>query len=274
MHVLTTRRFEFSAAHRYWRADWTPERNLEVFGKCTNAYGHGHNYVLEVSVAGDVDEQTGMVINLTELKAIVGTVLDGFDHKHLNEDTPWFRDCQPTTENIVGVLWSLIEPKLPEGVDLCRLRLYETPDIFAEYAGGQTATFGRAYGFSAAHRLDSPALTPEENVALFGKCNNAAGHGHDYRVEVSVEGPVAADTGMVVNLVDVDAVVGSVLGELDHTHLDRQQPHFATRPSTGENIVAYLWQRLAEPIAELGARLGGLKLWETPNNVFELGVAH
>jgi 6-pyruvoyltetrahydropterin/6-carboxytetrahydropterin synthase len=270
MHVLTTKRFEFSAAHRYWRAEWTPEHNLEVFGKCTNAHGHGHNYVLEVSVLGEVDETTGMVINLTELKAVVGEVLEGFDHKHLNEDTDYFRDCQPTTENIVAVLWTLIAPRLPRGVELRRLRLYETPDIFAEYDGGDTATFGRAYGFSAAHRLNAPGLSPEENVALYGKCNNGAGHGHDYRFEVSVEGAVAPDTGMVINLVDLDTIVGAVVEELDHTHLDRQQPYFAQRPSTGENIVAYLWQRLADP---LGDRLRWLKLWETPNNVFELGRA-
>jgi len=274
MHVLTTRRFEFSSAHRYWRVDWTPEQNLEVFGKCTNAHGHGHNYALEVTVSGEVDETSGMVINLTELKAIVGEVLDGFDHKHLNEDTPYFRDCQPTTENIVGVLWSLIEPRLPEGVDLRRLRLYETPDIFAEYHGGDTATFGRAYGFSAAHRLDSPRLSAEENVALYGKCNNAAGHGHDYRFEVSVEGSISPETGMVINLVELDDLVGAVLAELDHTHLDRQQPHFAERPSTGENIVAYLWARLTESISgPLGGRLRWLKLWETPRNVFELGAS-
>jgi 6-pyruvoyltetrahydropterin/6-carboxytetrahydropterin synthase len=197
-------------------------------------------------------------------------VLEGFDHKHLNEDTPWFRDCQPTTENIVAVLWTLIDPRLPDGVELRRLRLYETPDIFAEYHGGETATFGRAYGFSAAHRLNSDKLGPEENVALYGKCNNGAGHGHDYRVEVSVEGPIAPDTGMVVNLVDLDSTVAAVLDELDHTHLDRQQPWFATRPSTGENIVTYLWERLAEP---LGGRLRWLKLWETRNNIFELGAA-
>src|SRR5687767_15319500 len=118
MEVLTSKRFEFSAAHRYWNAAWSPERNREVFGKCTSEYGHGHNYVLEATVAGEVDAATGMVINVTELKRIVGHVLEGFDHKHLNADTPWFREAQPTTENIVQVLWRLIAPELPEGVRL------------------------------------------------------------------------------------------------------------------------------------------------------------
>lgn len=269
MEVLTTKRFEFSAAHRYWNPDWSAERNLEVFGKCTNPHGHGHNYVLEVTAAGEVDAATGMVINVTDLKRIVGEVLHGFDHKHLNEDTPHFRDRQPTTENIVQVLWTLIAPKLPDGVRLHRLRLYETADIFADYYGGATATFSRSYSFSAAHRLDSAALSAEANIALYGKCNNAKGHGHDYRFELTVEGPVDPETGMVMNLVDVDAAVQPLLDELDHTHLDRQHAFFAAHPSTAENVVAYLWQRLA-PL--FGARLRWIKLWETPNNIFEYGV--
>jgi 6-pyruvoyltetrahydropterin/6-carboxytetrahydropterin synthase len=273
MHVLTTKRFEFSAAHRYWNADWGDERNLEVFGKCTNPHGHGHNYVLEVTVAGDVDPATGMVMNVTELKALVGEVLEGFDHKHLNEDTPWFRDRQPTTENIVQVLWDLIAKQLGgragSDVALHRLRLYETPDIFADYHGDDTATFGRAYRFSAAHRLDSPALDADQNRAVYGRCNNPNGHGHDYRLEVLVDGPVDARTGMVINLVDLDTAVGAVTDELDHTHLDRQHAFFTERPSTAENVAGYLWARLA---AALGGQLRWLKLWETPNNVFELGV--
>lgn len=269
MEVLTSKRFEFSSAHRYWNQDWTAERNLEVFGKCTNPHGHGHNYVLETTVAGPVDATTGMVINVVDLKRIVGEVLEGFDHKHLNEDTPYFQERQPTTENIVQVLWSLIAPRLPEGVRLHRLRLYETPAIFADFYGGATANFSRSYSFSAAHRLDSPALSSDENVALYGKCNNPKGHGHDYRFEVTVEGPVDPASGMVINLVDLDAAVQPLLDELDHTHLDRQHAFFAAHPSTAEHVVVYLWQRLA---AVLGARLRWIRLWETPNNMFEFGV--
>ncbi|HEY0734442.1 MAG TPA: 6-carboxytetrahydropterin synthase [Herpetosiphonaceae bacterium] len=269
MEVLTTKRFEFSSAHRYWNPEWSAEQNNQVFGKCTNPHGHGHNYVLEVTVAGEVDAMTGMVINVADLKQIVGRVLLDFDHKHLNEDTPYFRERQPTTENIVQVLWTLILPGLPDGVRLHRLRLYETAAIFADFYGGATATFSRSYQFSAAHRLDSPQLTPEQNIELYGKCNNPKGHGHDYRFEVTVEGPVDPATGMVINLVDLDAIVQPLLDEVDHTHLDRQQPFFRERPSTAENVVAFLWQRL---YTSLGERLRWIKLWETPNNIFEFGV--
>ncbi len=269
MEVLTTRRFEFSAAHRYWNPNWSEERNQQVFGKCANPYGHGHNYVLEVTVAGKVDPATGMVINIVDLKKIVDNILKAFDHKHLNEDTPYFRDRQPTTENIVQVLWGLIVLGLPEIIRLHRLRLYETHDIFADYYGTSTASFSRGYQFAAAHRLDSPQLSPEENVALYGKCNNLGGHGHNYRFEVTVEGPVDPHTGMVINLIDLDAIVQPLVDEFDHTHLDRQHAFFQSRPSTGEHIVIYLWQRLE---AVLGAKLRWIRLWETPNNVFEYGV--
>ena len=136
MSTYLTRRFEFSASHRYWNPNWDEAQNQAVFGKTTNRHGHGHNYVLEVTVTGPVDPDTGMIINLVELQGLVGAILDaGFDHKHLNEDTSYFRDQQPTTENIVRVLWDLIRPVLPAGVELARLRLHEDPSLYAEYFG-------------------------------------------------------------------------------------------------------------------------------------------
>jgi 6-pyruvoyltetrahydropterin/6-carboxytetrahydropterin synthase len=262
--VSVTRRFEFSAAHRYWRDDWTSEENLKKFGKTSSPYGHGHNYELEATVVGAVDPVTGMVINLTELKSIVNDVLDQFDHKHLNEDTPYFKDTLPTTENIVAVLWRLIQPRMPEGVTLARLRLAETKDLWAEYTG-ESSSLTRSYSFSAAHRLNVEELSPEENRETFGKCNNPLGHGHQYTVEVTVSGPLDPKTAMVMDLVDLDAAVESVLEPLDHHHLDREIPAFAGRPSTGENIVTILWEALRPKLA----LLSHLKLWETNNNFFE-----
>jgi 6-pyruvoyltetrahydropterin/6-carboxytetrahydropterin synthase len=269
--VQATRRFEFAAAHRYWRADWSDEENEQVFGRYGSRYGHGHNYTLEVTIAGEVDERTGMVMNMTDLKALVGAVLEGFDHKHLNEDTPYFRDRVPTTENLVRVLWELIAPRLPAGIRLARLRLYETSDLWAEYDGSDSlATFARAYTFAAAHRLHAPSLSAEENLAIYGKCNNPHGHGHNYTLEVRVAGPVDRHSGMVIDLAALDAAVGAVLGELDLRHLDREVVAFAERPSTGENIVIHLWEALAP---RLCGRLRHLKLWETRNNCFEYSGA-
>ncbi|MDW8214107.1 MAG: 6-carboxytetrahydropterin synthase [Roseiflexaceae bacterium] len=264
--VYATRRFEFSAAHRYWRSDWSAEENMRVFGPCANPYGHGHNYTLDVTITGDLDPRTGMVMNMTELKALVSEVLEEFDHKHLNEDTPYFRDQLPTTENIVRVLWRLIAARLPHTARLARLRLYETSDLWAEYDGADETTFARVYAFSAAHRLHSPMLSDEENLAIYGKCNNPNGHGHTYMLEVSVAGPVDPDTGMVIDLTEMDRTVRSVLDRLDYRHLDREVAAFATQPSTAENIVVYLWEELAP---RFEGRLRHLKLWETRKNVFE-----
>ena len=264
--VYVTRRFEFSAAHRYWREDWSKERNEQVFGKCTSPYGHGHNYTLDVTIQGVPDPVTGMVMNIADLKAIVGAVLEEFDHRYLNEDTAYFKERIPTTENIVRVLWGLIAPRLPEGVALARLRLYEMNDLWAEYDGTDAASFARSYVFSAAHRLHAPALSDEENRALYGKCNNPNGHGHNYTIEVSVNGVIDDTTGMVIDLVELDRTVRAVLDELDHKHLDREVAGFTGQTSTAENIVVYLWNRL---FPRLGGRLAHLKLWETARNMFE-----
>ena len=137
--VTISRRFDFSSSHRYYRDDWSEEENRRVFGLCALPNGHGHNYTLEVAVSGEPDPVTGMVINLVDLKAAVEGVLDGFDHKHLNLDTPWFADRQPTTENLAAVLWDLIAGALSGATlshaTLSRLRLYEADDLYVEYFG-------------------------------------------------------------------------------------------------------------------------------------------
>lgn len=264
--VTVTRRFDFSAAHRYWRDDWSQVENERAFGACTSRYGHGHNYQLDVSVKGSADPVTGMVMNVTDLKRIVNDLLEQFDHKHLNEDTPYFKQLIPTTENIVRVLWNLLAPHMPQGVALAKLRLYEMQDLWADYEGEDEATFARSYSFSAAHRLHAQQLSDTENQALFGKCNNPNGHGHNYTLEVSINGQVDPETGMVIDLVEMDKQVHGVIDQLDHKHLDHQIAGFAERTSTAENIVVYLWEQLT-PAFE--GRLAHLKLWETRKNVFE-----
>ena len=132
--VLISRRFDFSSSHRYYRDEWSEEENRRVFGLCALPNGHGHNYTLEVAVTGVPDATTGMVINLVGLQSTVEAILEDFDHKHLNLDTPYFTDRIPTTENLATVLWGLIGESLV-GARLDRLRLYETDDLFVEYYG-------------------------------------------------------------------------------------------------------------------------------------------
>ena len=128
----TTRRFTFSAGHRYHVEEWSAEENTRAFGRLT--VPHGHNYTLDVTVRGSIDPRTGMVIDLSELKEIVNaTVIERFDHADLNADA-LFRDRIPTTENIALAVWELLAPKL--GPDrLARVRVWEDPTLFVDYDG-------------------------------------------------------------------------------------------------------------------------------------------
>jgi len=131
--VYTTRKFTFSAAHRYWRAEWSEAENRRVFGGLT--VSHGHNYVLEVTIRGSVDAQTGMVMDLAELKRVVSdAVIQRFDHADLNTDMFFSQGAIPTTENLVRTAWDLLAPKLGHE-RLWRLRLWEDPTFYVEYFG-------------------------------------------------------------------------------------------------------------------------------------------
>jgi len=134
--VRVTRRLHFNAAHRLYRPDWSAERNADVFGPCSNPHWHGHNYEIEVTVAGEPDRDTGYVMDLGELKALVNErVIDQVDHRNLNVEVPWLEGVNPTTENFVIAIWDRLADGLPSGVDLERIVLYETPRNFVEYTG-------------------------------------------------------------------------------------------------------------------------------------------
>jgi 6-pyruvoyltetrahydropterin/6-carboxytetrahydropterin synthase len=132
--AYATRRFAFSAGHRYWVQGWTPEANERRFGRLT--VPHGHNYTLDVTIRGPIDPTTGMVVDLAALKRVVNdTVVDRFDHADLTAD-PAFRGRIPTLENLAIVIWELLEPKVgPER--LWQLRVWEDPTLWVDYRGGQ-----------------------------------------------------------------------------------------------------------------------------------------
>lgn len=144
--IHLTRTVRFAAAHRYWRDDWTEERNRRVFGACANPHGHGHNYVLEVTVAGDPDPETGFVTDLGRLDALLDEeVVARLDHRHLNHEVPEFGPGRlvPTTENIVAHLWERLEPHMG-GAKLVRLRLREDVDLWADCYGPQPTPSARS----------------------------------------------------------------------------------------------------------------------------------
>ncbi len=134
--VSITQCFEFAAAHRLYCSELSEEENLATFGKCTNPNGHGHNYMLEVTVEGEPQAATGVVLAVGELEAIVKAhVVDVFDHKHLNEDCPEFADLNPSVENITRVIWDKLAGRFG-GARLAGVRVYETPKTMVEYRGG------------------------------------------------------------------------------------------------------------------------------------------
>ena len=133
-----TRTARFAAAHRYHRPEWSEARNREVFGPCANPHGHGHNYVLEVTVAGTPDPETGFCVDLGALDALLREhVVAPLDHRHLNHDVPEFAaGTIPTTENLVVLIWNRLERRIPGGARLVRLRLREDVDLWVDYEGG------------------------------------------------------------------------------------------------------------------------------------------
>ncbi|MDE2653093.1 MAG: 6-carboxytetrahydropterin synthase [Gemmatimonadetes bacterium] len=134
--VRITRRLHFSAAHRLARADLSDDENRRIFGDCANPNWHGHNYELEVTVAGPVDPETGYVMDLKDLKDLVnGRVVDDLDHRNLNLDVPWLKGVMPTTENLVVSIWERLAAHIPEPAALERVVLWETPRHWVEYGG-------------------------------------------------------------------------------------------------------------------------------------------
>lgn len=135
MSLTLYRKSHFNAAHRLYRKDWSDEKNWEVFGKCSNPHYHGHNYELVVGLEGEVDPETGFLINLDELKLIIKEeVEDYLDHKNLNEEIPEFKDLNPTVENIAKVIWNRLNRRLSNRFALS-VKLFETPRNFVLYTG-------------------------------------------------------------------------------------------------------------------------------------------
>src|ERR1700683_5095229 len=138
--VTITRKIEFAASHLCHNPSFAAEENRRVFGKCNNPHGHGHNYTLEVTVAGEPDPRTGMVLDLADLKDLLEReVMRRMDHRFLNHEVAELKGLIPTCENIAIVIWKLLQPKILQG-RLHRVRLYESPDLFADYYGEEASS--------------------------------------------------------------------------------------------------------------------------------------
>ena len=270
---MITRRATFSASHRYWLPELTPEQNQARFGACSLEPGHGHNYELIVAMGGGLDAD-GMVLNLSDVKhAIREQVTGQLDFRCLNGVWPEF-DLQrpeamlPTTEGLALAIWRRLAPHLP----LMGLRLHETDTLWADVLGDSMEAFLtiRTH-FAAAHRLARPELSAEQNDAIYGKCARPHGHGHNYLLEVTVRGAIDPRTGMVCDLAALQQQVDALVVEpFDHTFLNKDVAHFATTVPTAENIALHIADLLSTPVAELGATLHKIRLQESPNNAAEV----
>jgi|694.fasta_scaffold89967_4 6-pyruvoyltetrahydropterin/6-carboxytetrahydropterin synthase len=267
--VSLTRKISFSSGHRYWDASLTPEQNRERFGKWASPYNHGHNYVCQVTTSGLVQPENGMVVNIKFIDDILkDQVLKVYDQKSINDEIPEFAHQSPSLENLLRDLWQRIEPALPSEVALTNLKLEETPLLYAELDENTKMTLTRTYEFAASHRLNASGLSHEENLKLFGKCNNPNGHGHNYVLEVTVGGVPGAGSGMLVDLVALDSAVNAaVVDRYDHKNLDQDVPELSGQNTTSEIVALTIFQQLD---GKLPATLERVRLWETARNMFEV----
>ena len=281
MIVTLKRRAAFAAAHNYSIADLSDRDNQALFGKFASVEGHGHNYVVEISVTGPVDERTGMVVNITEIDgALKSHVIGVLDGKFLNREVEYFRSRSPSTENLVSFVRSALAGNLPGVAELTAVTVWESELLRSEWSAepprGQDRaqsmiTLTRGYDFSASHRLHSNHLSADENRRLFGKCNNPNGHGHNYDIEVTMAGTPDERSGMLFSIDELDrAVQEEVLDILDHKHLNLDVADFAEIVPTSEMLAVVIWRRLARRLPVSGdPRLAKVMVRETARNSFE-----
>lgn len=269
-----TRRVGFSSGHRYWFSDLDAAGNRELFGEWASPFSHGHNYFLEATVEGSIDPKTGMIVNIKLIDDVLRErIVSQFDGRSINDEVPHFRTVAPCVENIVAYARDRLAESgaMPDECRLVALKLEETPTFSGEITlNPPMLTLTRSYEFAASHRLHSPALTESENLALFGKCNNPAGHGHNYVLEVTFTGEADPRTGMIADLEAVDAAVESeVVDRYDHKNLSVDLPEFADKPATSEYVAQEIFDRLN---GALPAKLVRIRLYETARNIFEVSA--
>lgn len=245
-HVLLNKRIEFAASHRYIKPEWDETKNRAVFGLCYNPPAHGHNYMLEVTVSGEIDPVTGMVVNLFDLKRVLLDVLEEFDHKNLNLDMPYFKDRVPTSENFARLLWTKLAPQPDIGV-LHTVRLSEDEDLYAEVTavgGLDMASVTRRYSFTAVQE---------------------GNQGHTWDLYVTVHGSIDPVTGMVTDIGALDRLVqDNIVKSFDRQDL-RQV--VGTQSVSGSALARTIWDRLAGHLS--GGTLSNIRLDQTRDLSFD-----
>jgi 6-pyruvoyltetrahydropterin/6-carboxytetrahydropterin synthase len=226
--VLLTKRIEFAAAHRYIKPEWDEAKNRAVFGPCYNPPAHGHNYLLEVTVGGEVDPKTGMVINLFDLKRVLLGVIEEFDHKNLNLDMPYFRSQVPTSENLARVLWTKLAAQKDIGT-LHSVRLYEDEDLYSEV--------------TAAGGIDAAAVTRRYSFTAVQDDHQ----GREWDCYITVHGKIDPVTGMVTDIGALNRLVQDKVVKI----FDRQDLRkvLGQASVTGTQLLERIWTSLVSQIS-------------------------
>jgi 6-pyruvoyltetrahydropterin/6-carboxytetrahydropterin synthase len=242
--------------------------------------GRGHDYQVELTVGGQIDSETGMVINIKDVDAVLKSQVVGLlQGRLLDEEVPLLRGLPPTPENLVRFCWRQCAPALPAVGRLVRVTLWPTSILKVELSQLPATlekpmlTMTRLYDFSASHRLHSLALSDAENAETFGKCNWENGHGHNYEIEVTLAGDPDERTGQLWDGQRLDKIVAEeVLEPYDHKHLNYDTSAFRDLNPTSENLTLVIWNTLSSRLSreDLGAaRLYRVAVRETARNYFE-----
>ncbi len=252
---------DFSAARITRSPHLSDEENKSLFKTAASLSGHGHHYRLRVTLDGEFDRSQGMFVPTPEVSKSLQDVYETFDHKNISLDIEDFKKLPSTTEMMTSYIFNMLSDHLPVN----RVRLHENDSFFVEFDRTGNYKMTTADNFYAAHRLHSEKLSDEENLKIYDKCNNPGGHGHNYRIETTIDTPLDERSGTMFDLEKFRTIVRDVINPWDFRHLNLDTDDFKGKVTTGENIVAVLWEKLED---RFNSNLHRLRLWETDNNRF------
>jgi 6-pyruvoyltetrahydropterin/6-carboxytetrahydropterin synthase len=245
MLLTVSKRLEFSASRRLFVRRWTASENLVAFGPETRAvHGTGRNYIAYFVFSGPVNPETGMLINISEMKERAGKIVhDLFDHKFLNEDNPTFHDLPPTAENVARELLRQVAPVFSDvDAKLVACHLQESPERSATFYSGGACEAHYWFEFSAARRTMSPHLGDDENAKFFGQATSM--HGHNYRGRLTFQTEKLRRENPLVRHDRIDKCLRSLRSELDHRDLNKEVSGLKDRPMTTESLSEYIYERV------------------------------
>jgi len=265
--VLLSRAATFSVGRRLFHPDWDAARNRAAFGRDFGP--HGANYRLELFFGGAISSEDGMIVNIADLKPLIGKVLAPLGGAFLPDSSDFWAYNRPTAENLARYIWHAF-PKQVGGASLARLQLDEGSRVSVRQTE-DFMTVSHSYEFAAAHRLALPELDDAANLDRFGICSNRAGHGHNFGLTVEVEGEPDAQTGFIIAPSLLDRVVDEeIYPRFDHKHLNEDCPEFQNKVPTSENLALAIFEILEARLVREGHRLARVALRETAKNAFEV----